>query len=239
MIQLFVREITKCVMAEEGMLVNAFGDSCVSVFGLPYEREDDAIRACRAAVWMIEYAKRVDWKISIGIHKAKLTSELIGMDNIKSFTVFGSALTLANKIQQCSRKYGVTTMLSDAVHSSLGGSYLLREIDNVRFISLNQSVTLYELLQEQTSNLSVSAMVSNWYRQGLLLYRSQQFLLASHKFQVAVEAGGDLSSAIMLQRCREFLEKPPSTSWDGCWPLDEPLTIHPPWSPVASPNKYW
>jgi len=90
-----------------GMLDKFYGDGIMAVFGTPRPAADDAARAVRAALQMIEQVKMLNLatgavrplSISIGLATGEIVAGHIGTQRRLEYTVIGDAVNLAARLE--------------------------------------------------------------------------------------------------------------------------------------------
>jgi len=100
---------TEIVLSHGGVLDKFVGDCSMAVYGIPLPREDDALRAVRAAV---EIQKEVDAlnhrrrksgertvTVGIGINTGEVVSGNMGSSRKMDYTVIGDAVNLAARLE--------------------------------------------------------------------------------------------------------------------------------------------
>lgn len=94
----------------EGTLARLMGDAILAFFGAPIAHEDDAARACRAGLEMIErsrrYAERLerergirDFAVRVGINTGLVAVGEVGADLRVEYTAMGDAVNLAARME--------------------------------------------------------------------------------------------------------------------------------------------
>jgi len=94
----------------EGALARLMGDGILAFFGAPIAHEDDAERACRAALEILEgareYAARLEeergiagFNVRVGIHTGLVVVGEVGSDLRVEYTAMGDAVNLASRME--------------------------------------------------------------------------------------------------------------------------------------------
>ena len=96
-----------------------------------------------------------------------------------------------------------------------------RVLDIVKVKGKKNAVELIHLLERD-----YSAEGLQLFQEGRALYRSQNWIEASAKFELANQLLAlspevpDGPSQIYIERCLIFQTTPPETDWDGSWEMD-------------------
>jgi len=82
-----------------------------------------------------------------------------------------------------------------------------------------QPLAVYEALDHHTTeSFARRAEVLEAYAEGLRLYRRRDWTRAASCFRTASLANpDDKPSRVFWERCQQYIEVPPSESWDGVW----------------------
>ncbi len=100
------------IFAHNGTLDKHIGDSVMGIFGAPIGGGDDALRAVRAALTILEEITRINGNtadpgrriaVGIGIASGEVMAGVFGSSRKKEYTVFGSAVNLASRLEGLAR----------------------------------------------------------------------------------------------------------------------------------------
>eukprot|EP01113_Clastostelium_recurvatum_P036970 TRINITY_DN5359_c0_g1_i6.p1 TRINITY_DN5359_c0_g1~~TRINITY_DN5359_c0_g1_i6.p1 ORF type:complete len:1099 (+),score=288.25 TRINITY_DN5359_c0_g1_i6:56-3352(+) len=222
------------VFDEGGVLDKYIGDAMMAVFGVPFSKEDDPIRACRAALEMLRRLKKFNAKrvsrgedevsIGIGINTGKVLSGNIGSEKRLEYTVIGDGVNLASRMEGVTKQYGAQVLLTEFTNQEVATRFMTRELDSIRVVGKQHPVRIYELLGEVSNPkeffpLTMAAIPA--YREGLDAYREGMFTRARTCFQTSYEASQhtDKPSMLFLARCDALIKEPPTGHWDGVFDM--------------------
>jgi adenylate cyclase len=117
------------IFRHQGMVDKFIGDSILAVFGVPVPREDDALRAVRAALEMqnglqainkIRARKRQKTlEIGIGITSGTVISGNIGSERRMDYTVIGDPVNLAARLEGLTKEVKRRILVNDRVHAAI------------------------------------------------------------------------------------------------------------------------
>ena len=210
------------IFQNKGVLDKYIGDAIMSVFGVPYTREDDASRAVRTAIQMRERLsefnnKRLEMgdlpiRIGIGICTGQMISGNIGSERRMDFTVIGDSVNLASRIEKLNKFYGTDILIGESTQQELKDGLVTHQVDVVRVKGKKKPVRIYEVLGEKGVILNTSQKI---FAKGLALYQDLAFEKAAEVFAVCAET--DHLCRIFLERCKHFKTSPPPRDWDGAW----------------------
>ncbi len=214
--------LSRIVMNEGGMLDKYLGDGLMAVFGAPIEVEDHARRACRAALEMAAAVERLNeeragrglapLRLGIGISTGRAVVGNIGADVRFDFTAVGDAVNVASRLEELSKHYGATIVVSESTREALGdGEFTARRLDTVRLRGRRRPVAVYEIVPTGDA-----ARRAERFERARLLYTEKRFGEALALFRAIVEDDpSDGPALLYVRRCERLIENPPSPEWDA------------------------
>ena len=217
-----------CIDREGGLLDKFIGDAIMAIFGTPFPHEDDADRAVRAAIRMVEEleaynASRADQGLGpvdmgIGLNTGEVVAGNIGSPKRMDYTVIGDAVNLAARLESATKNYGARLLISEFTADALRTTYRLREVDRIVVKGKTQPVRVHEVLDYHTkASFPELARVLPLFREGYEAYAEGRFEEALRPFRAAAElAPQDGATLLYLERCAQLLADPPE-DWDGVW----------------------
>jgi adenylate cyclase len=168
----FLNEYFK-VMVEDtvfpfgGTLEKYIADALLAVWGSPYQKDDDAIRAVNAAIAMQWSMNKLNeqWKelgrdlhiqIHIGLNTGMVASGNIGSKNLIQYTNIGDTMNVASRI--CSEAKAGEIFISESTREKIALFNLpLEKLELVKVKGKDEPLQLYRLLWR---NVDVSELVS-------------------------------------------------------------------------------
>ncbi len=151
----FFAVLTEQVYRYRGVVDKYIGDSVVmSLFGVPIEKPDDAIRAVSAA-WAIlgaarDFAASVESRIGIllqvrcGINTGIVAAGEIGGSQKRDFTVLGDTVNLAQRMEANAPIGGVLAAVE--TYEMTRKAFEFRVLDPIRVKGKEHPVAIYELV---------------------------------------------------------------------------------------------
>jgi adenylate cyclase len=221
-----------CIQKEEGMVDKFIGDAIMAAFGTPVTHEDDADRAVRTAIAMINTLNKwnrqrvSDGKapvnIGIGLNTDIVVAGSIGSSKRVDFTIIGDGVNLASRLESACKQYGTRILVSEFTIRKLNGTYRKREIDRVVVKGKTEPVGVYEILAYHTAESFPNiAEVLGLFKDGLSAYRGRRWDSAIKIFQECLSLNADdKPSQIYLQRAQHLKASPPPDDWDGVWVME-------------------
>jgi adenylate cyclase len=144
--QLF--EVIVPVISAEGGHVDKFeGDGLMAVFGAPEPFPDHAERAVRAAC---EIARRVnhegeagDLRVGVGVNSGRVVAGSIGGGGRLDFSVIGSAVNLAARVQEATRETGDDVLITTDTWKLLSHEFEAESRGHVELKGVPEPVVLH------------------------------------------------------------------------------------------------
>ena len=227
----YLTPMTDIVVSEnQGTLDKYIGDAIMAFWGAPQEQPDHALRACRAALGMLDRlgTLREGWRkrglpdidIGIGINTGPMSVGFVGsQDRFYNYTVLGDAVNLASRLEGTNKQYGTRVILGAATYEEVRGAVVVRELDLVRVKGKREPVHIYELLALAPATPELAAFVER-FRWGISAYKAQRWDEAIARFREADELrGGDPTSRTYVERCEAMCREPPGPEWDGVFEM--------------------
>lgn len=221
-----------CIQHESGMLDKFIGDAIMAAFGIPVAHEDDADKAVRAAISMIETLNkwnlqrttdgRLPVNIGIGLNTDTVVSGNIGSSKRMDFTIIGDGVNLAARLESACKQYGSKILISEFTMRKLKSTYRLREIDLVVVKGKTRPVAIYEVLSYHTrESFPGIGEVMGLFKDGLAAYRARKWDAAIKLFSDCLTINpNDKPSKIYIERAQFLKQNPPPDDWAGVWIME-------------------
>ena len=214
--------MTDVLFAHDGMLDKYTGDGLVAVFGAPLPQPDHALRACRAALAMLDQLApvRARWarpdlppvEIGIGINTGPMIIGNMGSKERFAYTVIGDEANLGSRLEAANKDFQTHILISEATWQAVKGEIAARELDVVTFRGMARPVRVYEVLGTYPLAADAARRLAA-FESGLAAWRHQRWPEAKGWFeQVLALAPEDRPSQIYLERCRDRLAGRPEAS---------------------------
>ncbi len=105
------------VNRHHGVINQFLGDGFMATFGAPLTTGDDCRNAVAAAR---ELVSRIETRIGIGLHAGDAVSGNVGSALRKQYSITGSVVILASRIEQLNKEYGSQLLVSNEVLQRCG-----------------------------------------------------------------------------------------------------------------------
>ena len=157
------------IVFDEGGIVDKFiGDSVMAVFGAPVPKPDDAVRAVRAALRMIEEVTRfneqqrrrrgVEVDVGVGLHTGPLIAGNIGSDRKMEYTVIGDTVNVANRVESLNQKMRTNVLITQQCYEATGKVFAVRELPRMQVKGREHPLQVYEVLGDQIVSATTEIM---------------------------------------------------------------------------------
>jgi adenylate cyclase len=136
------------------------------------------------------------------------------------YTMMGSNVNLAARLEGVNKQYGTWIMLSEITQSECANDFTFRKLDRVRVVGINQPVRLYELIEEKgrTDKKVVEAVAI--FHKALEEFESKDWDKSIKTFtEVLRLLPEDGPAQRYIKMCQEHKAKPPAANWDGVFNL--------------------
>lgn len=119
-------EFINLVRMNNGIVLQILGDGILAVFGAPIISTSHPIDAVKAGFLMLEKTKELyetdqipEIRIGIGLHSGKVIAGEIGNEFRKSYSVTGSNVIVASRIEQLNKKLKSQFLISETVYEEI------------------------------------------------------------------------------------------------------------------------
>jgi adenylate cyclase len=156
----YLTVMTEIIFRHGGTIDKFEGDGILVFFGAPQPLEDHPERAVRTALEMRDrlaelqgpWQERSDEPLRIGvaIHTREVMVGNIGSSRRMDYTVIGDTVNLASRLQDLTKEYGASVLISVSTQERVKHMCQLRALGSVQVRGRQQSVELYEV--EAVSN---------------------------------------------------------------------------------------
>lgn len=146
------------VLKEGGTIDKYMGDAIMAFWNAPTPCPNHAEAACRAALGMQERLDRLNvalraedphrhqpLRAGIGINTGLCVVGNMGSDMRFDYTALGDSVNLASRLEQYTRKAGVSVLLGEGTARALDGAFELRDLGETRVRGKQNPVRIYEL----------------------------------------------------------------------------------------------
>ena len=231
-LNMYLTEMSNLIMDQGGTIDKYEGDAIIAFFGAPVEFDDHAVRACRSAVRMKKLERIMNnhflednlledsLMTRIGINTGDMVVGNMGTARKMDYTIMGNAVNLAARLEGVNKQYDCWKLISELTALELGDEFVLRKLDRVRVVGINEPVRLYELVDEDELATDETLEIVNIFHDALELFEQKNWSDAAAKFQKILTIDPeDGPAGVYIKRCMEYKKKAPPANWDGVFNL--------------------
>ncbi len=218
--------LSKCVLDQDGVLVDYVGDELMAMFGAPVDQADHAQRACRAALAMLEslpalqerwlHATQTPMGVGIGINSGQARVGNVGSAIKFKYGPLGNTVNLASRVQGASKYLKAVVLITEATQAHLDASFATRRLCQVRVVNIEKPVALFEMVAAQPPAWTG---LKSGYESALACFENKEFLQTAHLLgKLLPQHPQDGPTQALLSRAVQCLLEEPK-HFDPIWEL--------------------
>jgi adenylate cyclase len=148
-------ELSDCVLAEGGVLVDYVGDELLAMWGAPRPQEDQASRGVAAALAMLRALAVLNGRwgetlggpmdLGIGLNTGLARVGNTGSRHKFKYGPLGNAVNLASRVQGLTKYLKCRLLVTAATRQELDGRFIARRVCRARVVNIAEPVGLYEV----------------------------------------------------------------------------------------------
>ncbi|UZO82167.1 GAF domain-containing protein [Aquimarina sp. ERC-38] len=207
----YFEAMVSSIYRNKGMLDKFIGDAVMSVFGVPYAIENDAINSIHCALDMINTLEKVNHEnpdlpvlnIGIGISTGKVVSGNIGSEKRFEYTVIGDPVNLAARLESATKEYELPLLICESTYQEVKHHFHCLEIDTIAVKGKQHPLKIYTVFKANTNPLykKDQNFLDN-FKSGLQAFQKGQFSLAKKLFEASQKHNPEFRPIqLFLQKC--------------------------------------
>jgi adenylate cyclase len=149
----YFARMSRAIAEHRGHVSKFIGDGILALFGAlepnPWQG-DDAVRAALAMREALEVyneelalAGQPALRVGIGLHRGVAVAGVIGSDELVEFTVIGSTVNLASRVEHLTRRHATDILITAAVREVLDARFALQELPAAAVAGISEPVVTY------------------------------------------------------------------------------------------------
>lgn len=191
-------ELSECVLAHDGVLVDYIGDELMAMWGAPKAQADHAALACRAAIDMLKLLPAMNAKfrkefgtifqdelkdestqimdLGIGINSGSARVGNTGAAQKFKYGPLGDTVNRASRVQGLTKYMKVQLLVTEETHQAVkkAGGFSARRVSGVRVVNIGKSFNVYEVVEPNAAWEGLSTE----YESALGSFERQDFEMA-------------------------------------------------------------
>ena len=223
-INLYLNEVTKVVMAHHGTVDKFVGDAVMAFWGAPLDDDEHALNATQAAIEMQQVMQQLQPRFStlgaagvsmrVGLHSGPAIVGNMGSDLRFDYTALGDTVNLAARLEGANKAYGTGILLSSSTADLLRGRVGLRRVDKVKVKGKNVPVDVFT--PSDDADLA-AATERAWHA-----YQNSHWEAALGEWrQIGQAHPQDSLAHCYIERLAKLAGQPPEGEWDGSVSLEK------------------
>ena len=220
-LNIYLTRMSDIILEEKGTIDKYIGDAIVSFFGAPIDVEDNATRACYAALRMKEAENEINKNLyetgkipmpintRIGINTGEMVVGNMGTEKKMNYTIMGNDVNLAARLEGVNKKYGTWILISESTWNETAGVFLGRRLDRVRVVGINTPVQLYNIMAVRKEADENMIKLVDAFEKAISLYRERKYLEALQAFKECQKIkSDDEPTRIYIERMESLVSDP-------------------------------
>src|SRR6186997_1207401 len=186
-VQTFFDHVSHCVITHGGIVEKFAGDAVMAAFGIPQAHEDDAERAVRAGLAILDAMEGLELQARVGVESGEVVAE----DGDSSFAT-GEAVTLAARLEQFAEPGQL--LLGPGAHRLTLGRVEVEDVGPIELKGLERELWVWRALSgksEEVREMQQAPLVGRDYELELLQNTYERALRdgRAHLFTIYGDAG--------------------------------------------------
>jgi class 3 adenylate cyclase len=222
----YFESISKTILENKGTIDKYIGDAVMAFWGAPVPMNDHAEKACHTAIIVQSNLRNVfqQWNINgkipfltrIGIHTGNVIVGNLGYKERLNYTIIGDTVNVSSRLEGINKVYGTEIIVSESTYKECQDNFEFRFLDRVSLLGRSGGMNIYELISLKDDIIIEERKIYEFYEEGLRYYFDQNWPKALDCFNEVIKYHpNDAPSRLMLDRCLQYRNNPPSKEWDG------------------------
>ena len=151
----YFARMSRVITEHRGHVSKFIGDGILALFGAlepnPWQANDAAHAALAMQAGLSEYSRELAarglpaLRLGIGLHSGVAIAGVIGSNELMEFTVLGSNVNLASRVERLTRPHRESILVTSAVRQKLDPRFTLRELPATPVSGIAEPVVTYAL----------------------------------------------------------------------------------------------
>lgn len=223
----FFTPITEIIFSFRGTIDKYVGDMIVAFWGAPIQDEEHAYHAINCSLSIVKQLPEINAtmrennlpavNIGVGLATGLMNVGDMGSAFRRSYTVIGDTVNLASRLQDLTKFYQITILVSDGTRIGQD-QFVWRTVDKITVKGRKTGLTIYQPLGKVDELSEELRIELEEYHKALYDYYAQNWSSAEKKFAMLKTKPSNLYLyQIYLERIKVFRENPPPSNWNGIY----------------------
>ena len=160
----FYQRATTTIFSFEGTVDKFLGDGVMALFGAPYSKGDDALRAVRCAV-----ALKMDWEkamskrpprerceLKIGLNTGKVLAGTVGSEARLDYTAIGEPVNIASWV--CATAEAGQVLITGKTLAAIGARFDVTPLGERPLLGSKMRTAVFEVIEEDSGSGTLSGV---------------------------------------------------------------------------------
>lgn len=223
--------IASIIYSHNGIIDKYIGDSVMAFWGAPSKDEDQAKKACKAAIEIERAVSELNqkwkrqnkslFKTRVGINTGVVFVGNFGSSKRFNYTAVGDGVNLASRLEGLNKIYGTEIIVSEDTFKEARDFFVFRLLDLVTVKGRKQSLRIYSLTgTAESDNYESLKRVSDLTENAFSDYLNRNWEKAIEQFEEILRIlPDDFVANLYVARSTKLKNYPPDENWDGIFKI--------------------
>lgn len=146
----FLSDAADAIAAHRGVVITYTGDGLLASFNAPLETEEPEMAALEAAKALLDQISGLDFAVRIGIASGELVSGTVGSKSRTSFTVYGSTVNRASRLEGLCKETGHAVLFDAATAAAIGPRHTMQQVGSFRLRGTSSDEDVFTLANDRS-----------------------------------------------------------------------------------------
>ncbi|MBI3445735.1 MAG: HAMP domain-containing protein [Magnetospirillum sp.] len=230
-LSIYFEAMSEAIVHRRGTVDKFIGDAIMAFWNAPELDDDHVANACHTVLACLAVSEQLNRDLianrfppmptRFGLHTGTVVVGNVGSSDRMQYTVLGSSVNLASRIEGINKKFGTSALVTGAVEELVRDRFVFRTLGAVVPSGTSVPVPLFELVAALGDGLpdgadnAVLRRCDDWNR-AFALYLDRQWLAAAEALRRYLgDHGDDGPARIFLEKAEAYGAAPPPVDWDG------------------------
>ena len=223
-INLYLQEVSDCLLANGAYIDKYIGDAEMAVFGAPQSLPNQVWAACEGALAAQQVLDRLNprfqqdygcrLRMRIGVNTGTVIVGNLGSERKKNYTVLGDAVNLASRLEAANKEFGTGILLGETTAKRAQGRFATRPLTRLAVKGKTEAVEVHELVGIVGGLSAVQEAFLAAYNNGYAALIEHRFPDGAAAFEHARNLNpNDVMARAWHEQAAAYSLQPPPTDW--------------------------